>query len=684
MKAPVPPDEQERLSALRRYDILDTEPEQQFDDITLLASRICGAPIAMISLIDGTRQWFKSKVGMTESETSRDIAFCAHGILQAEVFVVNDATADERFAENPLVTENPRIRFYAGAPLITPNGHALGMLCVNDQVPRELNADQKEALEALGRQVVAQLELRRSLRELQKTCAILKQAEESLRLLGSAVEQAHEPIVITDAELDRPGPTIVFVNPAFTRMTGYSAEEVIGKTPRILHGPRTDRSILDRLRKNLENGEMFQGETINYRKDGAEFHLEWQIAPIRSEGRITHFVAIQRDITERKRLEARLLQSQKMETVGKLAGGVAHEFNSIMTTIIGQSELMLSSLPENDPMCHNAAEIRKAAELAATLTRQLLAFGRKQVLQTEILDLNLILAGMGESLRHLAGRGVNVRLVPGAGLHTVKADAGQIEQVILNMAMNAADAMPAGGKLTLETANVSLDQSYTSAFPELKAGDYVMLAITDSGAGMSPEVKARIFEPFFTTKAIGKGTGLGLCSCDGIVKQSGGHISVYTELNRGTTFKIYLPKVERGNPTDNQPSDKDALSGGTETILLVEDDPALREMAGILLTKLGYRVLAATNGAEALNQTQAGGEAVDLVFTDVTMPVMNGMELSERVRAVSPKMRFLFTSSYPACAMAHQSVLEKGEALLPKPFTPAALARKVREVLDAP
>jgi two-component system cell cycle sensor histidine kinase/response regulator CckA len=529
--------------------------------------------------------------------------------------------------------------------------------------------------------------------ELQQTNGALEtevaehqRAEESLRLLGSAVEQSKESILITDAQLDLPGPKIIFVNPAFITMTGYTAAEAIGKTPRILQGLRTDRKVLDRLRHNLEHGEAFAGEAINYRKDGTEFDLEWQIAPIRNaSGKITHFVAIQRDITERKRFEAQLLQSQKMETVGKLAGGIAHEFNSILTAIIGQSELLLGDLPPENPLVKSAAEIRKAAERAAVLTRQLLAYGRKQILEPEILDLNTVVTGMDNVLLHLMGRGVEVRFNPAAGLKTVKADVGQIEQVIVNISMNAAEAMPNGGKLTLETANVTLDAGYTSSFPDLKAGEYVMLAIGDTGAGMSEEVKSRVFEPFFTTKGIGKGTGLGLATCHGIIKQSGGHIAVYSEPGRGTTFKIYLPQVGQEVKLPAQPKASPDLPRGTETILLVEDDPSLREMAGGLLVRLGYTVLTAPNGVEAMTLIhQKGRGHIDLLFTDVVMPHMSGKELADRVHALHSQTKILFTSAYTESAIVHQGVLNKGVELLQKPFTPSALAQKLREVLDQP
>ncbi len=513
-----------------------------------------------------------------------------------------------------------------------------------------------------------------------------KQTEESLRLLGSAVEQARESIVITDAELDLPGPKIIFINSAFTKMTGYNEAEAIGKNPRILQGPRTDKTVLGRLRHDLEGGKVFEGETINYRKNGEEFHLAWQIAPIRDvEGRVTHFVAIQRDITARKRLETQLFQSQKMETVGKLAGGIAHEFNSIMTAIIGRSELLIEDLTPGNPLAKNAVEIRKAAERAAVLTRQLLAFGRKQILQPEILDLKTVVTGMENTLIHLLGLNVEVQFRFAAGIKPVKADLGQIEQVIVNVAMNAADAMPNGGKLTIETANVTLDVDYTSRFPELKAGEFVMLAIGDTGAGMSDEVKARVFEPFFTTKGTGQGTGLGLATCHGIIKQSGGHIAIYSELGRGTTVKIYLPQVELKTETKPPVPSRTSLElpRGTETILLVEDDPSLRDMAATLLGRWGYTVLAAANGVEAMTLVhQPGRGHIDLLFTDVVMPQMNGNELADRVRALHPHTKILFTSAYTESTIVHQGVLRPGVALLQKPFTPSALAHKVRETLN--
>jgi two-component system cell cycle sensor histidine kinase/response regulator CckA len=475
-------------------------------------------------------------------------------------------------------------------------------------------------------------------------------------------------------------------NDSFLNLVGYTREDLsAGRVAWLAMTPpeyaRADQRALEEL---AANGVCVPYEKEFICKDGSRLPIF--IGATTFEDNPKEGACFLLDLSERKRLEAQLNQSQKMETVGKLAGGIAHEFNSILTAIIGQSELLREELPAGSPLAHNAIEISKAADRAAVLTRQLLAYGRKQLLRPEALNLNHVINSMDGVLSHLMGAAlVDVKIVPAAGLELVKADAGQIEQVIMNMAMNARDAMPHGGRLTMETANVTLDQDSMGRYPELKPGGYVMLAISDTGAGMSEKVKARVFEPFFTTKDVGQGTGLGLSTCFGIIKQSGGHISVYSELGRGTTFKIYLPQVEAPPKIPVERLDSPELPRGTETILLVEDDPALREMAATLLKRLGYTVLAAANGIEALSlKHQRDNGHIDLLFTDVVMPHMSGKELADRVRALYPHTRILFTSAYTENAIVHQGVLDKGVALLQKPFTPSALARKLREMLDAP
>jgi len=386
--------------------------------------------------------------------------------------------------------------------------------------------------------------------------------------------------------------------------------------------------------------------------------------------------------TALRQSEEQLRQVQKIEAVGRLAAGVAHDFNNILTAIMGHSELLLRQLDAGDPRRKNAEQIEKVAHLAAGLTRQLLIFSRKQVIEPRVLDLNAVILDIKKMLRRLIGENIEfcTLLDPAAG--HIKADPGQIEQVIMNLAVNARDAMPKGGKLTVTTANTTLDKNHLKNFPDMGAGDYVMLAIADTGTGMSEEVKAHLFEPFFTTKPPGTGTGLGLATCFGIVKQNTGHINVHSELGSGTTFKIYFPQVQSAiEPlrVRNQPTE---AAGGNETVLLVEDEPVVRELAVATLREKGYTVVEAGNGEEGLRLAQQHDGKIDLVLTDVVMPVMGGKEMADALRTSHPDTKVLFTSGYTEDALGHHGVLRPGILFLPKPYLTATLARKVREVLD--
>jgi CheY-like chemotaxis protein len=375
-------------------------------------------------------------------------------------------------------------------------------------------------------------------------------------------------------------------------------------------------------------------------------------------------------------------QVQKIEAVGRLAAGVAHDFNNILTAITGHSELLLRQLDADDPRRRNAEQIEKAAYRAAGLTRQLLIFSRKQVIEPRVLNLNTVILDIKKMLCRLLGEDIDfcTLLDPAAG--HIKADPGQIEQVIMNLAVNARDAMPTGGKLTVTTANTTLDKKHLKNFPDMDAGDYVTLAIADTGTGMSEEVKVHLFEPFFTTKPSGKGTGLGLATCFGIVKQNAGHINVHSELGSGTTFKIYFPQVQSAlEPlrVRNQPIE---VAGGNETVLLVEDEPVVRELAVATLREKGYTVVEAGNGEEGLRLARQHDGAIDLVLTDVVMPVMGGKEMADALRTSHPGTKVLFTSGYTEDALGHHGVLRPGILFLPKPYLTSTLARKVREVLD--
>jgi len=506
-----------------------------------------------------------------------------------------------------------------------------------------------------------------------------KRAEaENVRLV-TAIEQSAEAVMITSAD-----GAIEYVNPAFTGITGYSRAEVVGQNPRMLKSDKHEPAFYQQLWATILKGEIWHGEILNRRKDGTLRTEEMYIDPVRSgRGEITHFIATKLDVTERKHLEEQFRQAQKMEGVGRLAGGVAHDFNNLLTIINGYGELMLGRFESNDPMRGYLVEIMNAGNRAASLTRQLLAFSRQQVLAPRVLDLNLLVADVEKMLRRLIGEDIDLVMVQEPALGQVKADPGQLEQILMNLAINARDAMPEGGKLVIETANVELDDAYSRSHALVSPGRYVMLAVSDTGIGMDAGTQAHIFEPFFTTKEKDKGTGLGLATVYGIVKQSSGHIWVYSEPGRGTAFKIYLPRFEEVEESVHAPEARGHSVPGTETILLVEDEEAVRSLAVRVLQDLGYQLLESTSPEDALEIAERHKEPIDLLLTDVVMPRMSGRKVAEHLALMRPGMKVLCMSGYTDDAIVRHGVLEAGVAFLQKPFTPAALARKVREVLDA-
>ncbi len=506
-------------------------------------------------------------------------------------------------------------------------------------------------------------------------------AEEALRLRDQAIEATSQGILITDHS--RSDDPIIYTNPAFERITGYAEEEVVGRNPRFLQGAETDPETVAAMRDAIASARPFFGEILNYRKDGSPFWSQVAMSPIRTNGEITHFVGVQSDISERRRLEEQLLQAQKMEAVGRLAGGIAHDFNNILLVITGHGDFLVKQLGEDDPLRPSANEIRRAAARATSLTSQLLAFSRRQVLQPQKINLNDIVAGIGPMLERLIGEDVELVLSLAADLADVMADRGQIEQVIMNLVVNGRDAMPAGGRLVIETENVMLEGGEPKARLELPPGAYVMLAVSDNGHGIDAVTQARIFEPFFTTKRPGEGTGLGLSTVYGIVRQSGGSVWVYSEPGEGTSFKIYLPRLaerDRGEPVGEVVLPEEPR--GTETVLLVEDDEQARTLVHIMLETQGYTVLAASNGGEALALAESHEGSIDLLLTDVVMPGMSGSDLAGQVAARRPSVRVLFTSGYTGDAVVHHGI-ERGAAFLQKPFDVGGLSRKIRQVLDA-
>ena len=475
------------------------------------------------------------------------------------------------------------------------------------------------------------------------------------------------------------------VNRALCEMLGYAEDELLATTYRALTPPEEIAADLE------EDRRMLSGEYVFYQREKRYVHrrghVVWVLVGVSlvrdARGHPAYFLVQSQDVSQRKALEAQLRQTQKVEAIGKLAGGVAHDFNNLLTVIIGRCQLVLGRLEPNSPLRRHVNLIDQTAVRAGRLTRQLLAFSRKQILQPTVLELDVLVGAMTEMFRRLIGEDIELITVPGQALGHVQADPAQLEQVILNLVVNARDAMPRGGRLILETANVELDETYARRHVGARPGSYVMLAVTDTGVGMDAATQSHLFEPFFTTKGPGQGTGLGLATVYGIVKQSGGSVWVYSELGRGTTVKVYLPRVpDAVSPRAPAPAAAEPPRG-RETVLLVEDDESVRNLAREILEARGYTVLEAGHGADALLRGEGHPGLIHLLVTDVVMPAMSGRELAERLTAVRPAMRVLYMSGYTDDAIVNQGVLEPGMALLQKPFTPDALAWKVREVLDA-
>ncbi len=516
-----------------------------------------------------------------------------------------------------------------------------------------------------------------------------KQAEAQLRQAQQRLQHvvASSPAVLYTLEGEAANSLrLTWISENVQEMMGYRIEDAMHPNWWHQHVHPDD---LERIGAEIQT-DLFSSDRLAHeyrfrRQDGKYRWVQSEMRLRRNDsGFPVEVIGSWSDITGRHLLEEQLRQAQKMEAIGSLAGGVAHDFNNLLTIINGYSELIQMQLAADSPMRELAREIGQAGERAASLTRQLLAFSRKQVLEPKVLSVNAIVADTAKMLQRLIGEDVDLNTVLEPSLGRVKADAGQIEQVLINLAVNARDAMPQGGKVTIETSNTELHETYTQAYPGLRPGPFVLVAVSDTGTGMDEATKARIFEPFFTTKEAGKGTGLGLATVFAIVKQSEGHIAVYTELSRGTTFKCYLPRIEEIAGIGVSGSRHGPVGHGTETILLTEDEPALRALARHVLGMHGYTVLEAGNGEKALRIAEDYKSTIHLLVTDVVMPAMSGRQLAERLTAVRTGMKVVYLSGYTDDAVVRHGVLQAKAAFLQKPFTPGALAQKVREVLDQP
>lgn len=505
--------------------------------------------------------------------------------------------------------------------------------------------------------------------------------QRSEQMVVALLESASQAII----SIDRAG-RIVLANRRAEEMFGYTREELIGARIEILL-PESRRATHGKEREDYFNKPRIRPMGIGMdlagrRKDGVEFPVEVSLSNIETaEGFFA--IAFVSDISQRKALEQQLLQAQKMEAVGRLAGGVAHDFNNMLTVISGYNRMILDELSPLDPLRGYAEEVLKAADRAGALTNQLLAFSRRQIIQPRVMNVNAVVGQTEKMLRRLLGEDIQLAFDLKAEDGNIRADLNQIAQAIVNLAVNARDAMPTGGRISVETENVYLDENYVRTHLGVQPGDFVMIAMSDTGEGMDAATRQRIFEPFFTTKQQGKGTGLGLATVYGMVKQAGGDIWVYSEVGQGTTFKLYFPRV-REAVSDQAAGEREGPTAAGETVLVVEDETAVRDLTVKMLKQLGYMVLAAASGEEALAISASHPGRISALITDVVMPQMSGRQVADQLLAARPEIRVLYLSGYTEHTVIHHGVLETGVDFLPKPFSREALGRKVREILGRP
>ncbi len=667
--APLPADEAERLAALRGYAILDTPPEENFDRIVRLACRLFSVPIALISLVDENRQWFKARQGLEATETPRDVAFCAHAILEDGVLVVPDATQDQRFADNPLVQGGPGIRFYAGAPLISPTGQRIGTLCLIDTISRtDFSTADRASLRDLGGVVMDEMEMRR-------TREMIRENEDRYRRLYNKT-----PAMMYS--IDEEG-RMLAVSDYWLQHLGYGREEVLGrKSVDFLTPESRDRAVREALPRFFEMGEVRDVPLQFVTRDGGVLDTELSaVAERDQEGRFLNSLTLVRDVTQQKAIEAQFRQAQKMEAVGQLTGGVAHDFNNLLAVILGNLQLLQASGQLEGKAEKRAQATLEATERGAELTRRLLAYARKSRLETTVVEADSLVRNTESLLARTLGESVTLTLDLAAGGSHISIDTSQLETAILNLAINGRDAMGGGGTLRIRTARQRVGGRQGGLAGAPPAGDYVVISVKDSGPGIDPEILDKVFDPFFTTKEAGEGTGLGLSMVYGFIRQSGGHVQIQSVGGEGATVLMYLPAAKAPAEETARPLTDDASPRGNETVLVVEDSPSVREMAIALLESLGYATVPAPNGAVAISILHERPD-VEILFTDIVMPGgMNGTNLAAAALAIRPDLAVLYTSGFAEHSLTPDSRPNDDWPLIGKPYRKAELARRLRQAL---
>jgi PAS domain S-box-containing protein len=645
-------------------------PEEALDDLTTLAATICKVPIALISLVDEQRQWFESKYGLAAAETPREVSFCAYALRDPGLFVVPDAMKDARFQGNPLVVGDPGIRFYAGAPLVSPEGETLGTLCVIDRVPRKLIPLQEQALRVLSRQVMTHLKLRRQWRELQasegKLRAIFEAEPECVKLLGPDA---------TFHEMNAAGLQLIEAD---------TLETVTGQSLLPLVVPE-DREAVCAMLEAVSRGEK---KTVEYRIIGLKGTPRWvemSGAPFREEATgLSLVLGVSHDITERKKLEHQALRTQRMESIGTLAGGIAHDLNNTLGPIIMSLDLLKLKFTDANSQ-ELLAIISSSAQRGADMVRQVLSFARGVEGRRMDVQFKHLLAEMEKIAKDTFSKNIQIRTIIPHDLWTVSGDPTQLHQVLLNLCVNARDAMPNGGALTLAAENLTLDAHYAglSWNLEAKPGPYVSIHVTDTGSGIPPTMVDKIFDPFFTTKELGKGTRLGLSTSLGIVKSHGGFIRVYSEMGKGTKFSVYLPGQTEASPAVAEQLAASMPRGAGELILVIDDEAAVRQITQQTLEAFGYRAVLASDGADAVAVYARLGATIAAVITDMMMPIMDGPATIQVLRRMNPLVRIIGASGLSVTDQVAQAINLGVSHFLPKPYTAETLLKVLKQALGA-
>lgn len=690
MKAVLPHNEEARLEALRQYDILDTEPEEAFDGLVRLAAQIAGTTIAVINFIDRDRQWFKAKVGIDLFEAPRQVGLSHLCLKSQEIVVISDAQADPRYS-SAIIAGYPPIRFYAGVPLVSPTGHTIGTVCVSDPAPRHLTAEQIDALQTIGRQVMYQLELRRNLAiqgaplngitldstERGRAKDKRKRAEAALRQSEQAalLDVATDAIFVQDLQH-----RILFWNKGSERMYGWRAQEVIGQTTIALLHVDSPAYLEDILQTVVAEGD-WQGELQQVSQQGRSITIESRWTLMRDEaGRPKSILVVNTDSTEKKQLEAQFLRAQRMESLGTLAGGIAHDLNNVLTPILSSAQLLLMHPTlHNDKKQQLLRTVESSARRGADLVKQVLSFARGVEGKHTVLQIRHLITEIQSIARETFPKSIELQSTLTDDLWMVSGDATQLHQVLMNLCVNAYDAMPNGGNLSFTAMNLRIDDAFARMHLDARVGPYVVITVSDTGIGISPDVLDRIFEPFFTTKELGKGTGLGLSTVLSIVKSHGGFIDVSSALGQGTQFKIYLPAVQAQEPETAEQTE--LLLGAGELILVVDDEAPVCQTTQASLESYNYQVLTAHDGIEAIALYAQHKSAIALVLVDIMMPSMDGPMTIRTLRKMNSQVKIIAVSGLACSTQLPETVHSGIQMFLSKPYTTAELLNTVRQVL---